>query len=82
MLKWIGGLMGFEGLPGVPGRNLSQDEVEQYGGKEALLETGLYVEDGQEGKARKGGGSENKLARGASHDKTAEEQPQEDQDSS
>lgn len=35
-------------LPGVPARDLSADEVELYGGVEALLATGLYQESGPE----------------------------------
>ncbi len=38
MLKYIG--QGF--LPGVPARDLSDDEVEQCGGEEALIASGLY----------------------------------------
>ncbi len=40
-LKYIGD--GF--LPGVPARDLSADEAEQYGGVKALVATGLYAED-------------------------------------
>lgn len=40
-LKYIGG--GF--LPGVPARDLSADEAEQYGGVKALVASGLYVEE-------------------------------------
>lgn len=42
MLKWIGYLKGVEGLDGIPARDLSEDEVEQYGGEAALVATGLY----------------------------------------
>lgn len=38
-LIYVGG--GF--LPGVPARDLTSDEVERYGGAEALVATGLYV---------------------------------------
>ena len=37
-LIYVGG--GF--LPGVPARDLSADEVEQYGGQKALIKSGLY----------------------------------------
>lgn len=40
-LKYIGA--GF--LPGVPARDLSAAEVEEYGGAALLLATGLYIED-------------------------------------
>ncbi|KKN73399.1 hypothetical protein LCGC14_0401020 [marine sediment metagenome] len=40
-LKYTGG--GYKGaLPGIPGRDLSAEEVEKYGGEQALLESGLY----------------------------------------
>jgi hypothetical protein len=42
MLKWIGYVHGAEWLPGIPARDLSDDEVEQYGGEAGLLATGLY----------------------------------------
>lgn len=29
-------------VPGIPARDLSADEVKQYGGEKALAETGLY----------------------------------------
>ena len=38
MLKYIG--TGF--LPGVPARDLSDAEVEQHGGEETLIASGLY----------------------------------------
>jgi hypothetical protein len=31
-------------LPGIPARDLTADEVEQNGGREWLLSTGLYAE--------------------------------------
>jgi hypothetical protein len=31
-------------LPGVPARNLTDEEVQMYGGREALLASGLYEE--------------------------------------
>lgn len=40
-LKYVGG--GF--LPGVPARDLSAEEVEEYGGAALLLASGLYVEE-------------------------------------
>ena len=44
-LKYTGG--GFKGaLPGIPGRDLTSQEVEKYGGAKALLETGLYEKPG------------------------------------
>lgn len=30
-------------IPGVPARNLTGDEIERYGGLDALLQSGLYV---------------------------------------
>jgi hypothetical protein len=39
-LKFVGA--GF--LPGVPARDLGEDEVEQYGGAAALIASGLYEE--------------------------------------
>lgn len=39
-LKFVG--EGF--LPGVPARDLNEDEVEQYGGAAALIASGLYEE--------------------------------------
>lgn len=39
-LKWNG--MGF--MLSVPARDLNEKEVEQYGGKEYLLNSGLYEE--------------------------------------
>lgn len=32
-------------LPGVPARNLTDDEVTAYGGAEALIASGLYEEE-------------------------------------
>ena len=31
-------------LPGIPARDLSEEDVKQYGGKKLLLDTGLYAE--------------------------------------
>lgn len=40
-LKYTGG--GYNGaLPGIPGRDLTAEEVEQHGGADALIATGLY----------------------------------------
>lgn len=40
-LKYTGG--GF--LPGVPARDLSEDEVKEHGGERALLKSGLYEKE-------------------------------------
>lgn len=40
MLKYKGG--GFR--DGIPARDLTDEEVEKYGGKKLLLDTGLYEE--------------------------------------
>lgn len=42
-LIYTGGGFG-GGLPGIPARDLSAEEVKQYGGKTELLGTGLYEE--------------------------------------
>ncbi len=42
MLKWIGNTKGIEGLPDIPARDLTDDEVERLGGEAVLLATGLY----------------------------------------
>lgn len=42
MLKWIGTAKGMQGLIGIPARDLTQVEVVQYGGEQALLKSGLY----------------------------------------
>ncbi len=44
--------------PDVPARNLSDAEVEQYGGQEKLLQTGLWRKPG---KKELLGGQENKI---------------------
>lgn len=49
MLKWIGREKGIEGLPGIPARDLSDEEVAKFG-KKKLLESGLYVEAKKEPK--------------------------------
>jgi len=41
MLKYTGGGHGGS-LPGYPARDLSDDEVAQLGGEQALLDTSLY----------------------------------------
>ena len=44
-LKYTGG--GYKGaLPGIPGRDLSSEEVEKFGGAKALIATGLYEKPG------------------------------------
>jgi hypothetical protein len=42
MLKYIGG--GF--IPGVPARDLTEEEAKLYGGRLALMRSGLYVQSG------------------------------------
>ncbi len=42
-LKWVGGLMGFDGLAGIPGRDLTAEEAAEHGGIDWLVGTGLYV---------------------------------------
>lgn len=45
-LIWIGSEKGMQGFPGIPARNLSDEEMRQRGLDVAfLLETGLYVEE-------------------------------------
>lgn len=41
MLIWNG--TGF--IPGIPARNLSDEEVKEYGGEKKLLATGLYEKE-------------------------------------
>ncbi len=48
-LKYIGN----EFLPGVPARDLTEDEVEECGGEQVLLASGLYAEDKPATKADK-----------------------------
>jgi hypothetical protein len=46
MLKWIGHRKGMAGLPNVPGRDLSDEEIEARGlDRKALLKSGLYEEE-------------------------------------
>jgi hypothetical protein len=40
MLKYIGRGV----IPGIPAKDLSDDDVKKHGGKEALIKTGLYAE--------------------------------------
>jgi len=42
MLKWIGHQQGVAGLPNIPARDLSEDEVLRFGGEKVLIATGLY----------------------------------------
>lgn len=42
MLRWIGHQQGVAGLPNIPARDLSEDEVARFGGEKALIATGLY----------------------------------------
>jgi hypothetical protein len=47
MVKYTGG--GFGGsLPGIPARDLNDNEIDQYGGADQLVATGLYVCEGDE----------------------------------
>lgn len=66
MLTWIGNTLGVEGLPGIPGRDLNDDEVQQYGGERALIATGYYKRP-----------SVTKLAKGASENKALAESVEE-----
>jgi hypothetical protein len=44
-LIWTGG--GFGGaLPGIPGRDLSAEEVKKHGGEKKLIDSGLYKKPG------------------------------------
>lgn len=43
MLKWIGDTKGVEQLFGIPARDLTAEEVKQYGGETFLLATGLWT---------------------------------------
>lgn len=74
MLIYTGG--GYGGfLAGVPARNLSTEEVKQYGGETFLLNTKLYEQVKVEKLSAKmaRGGSENKLAQPANENKDSEE---------
>jgi hypothetical protein len=62
-LKYTGGGYG-GGLPGIPARDLNDDEVKQFGGEAALLKTGLYEKQSavshQPTGKKLAGGAENK----------------------
>lgn len=52
-LKYIGKQNGLMGFPGIPARDLSDDEVEKFGGEAVLLELAggrLYKRDKQAAK--------------------------------
>lgn len=67
-LRYTGG--GFGGwLPGVPARDLSADEVEQHGGTEGLLASGLYELAAETKQAT--GPASNKALTGPANDKSA-----------
>lgn len=51
MLKWIGPPETF--IPGIPPRDLSDEEIEEYGGQEKLLATGFYERLAPEKKSRR-----------------------------
>lgn len=42
MLIWIGARQGQLGIPGIPARDLTDDEVQRHGGEAELLKTGLW----------------------------------------
>lgn len=48
-LKYLGNAF----LPGVPARDLTEAEVEQYGGVAALVASGVYAEDSDKPVAKK-----------------------------
>lgn len=46
MLKWIGKEKGMDGIPGIPGRDLSDEEIKKRGlDVKMLVQSGLYVEE-------------------------------------
>ncbi len=47
MLKWIGHLKGIEGLTNIPARDLSDEEVTQFGGEKTLIASGCYEKPAQ-----------------------------------
>lgn len=50
MLKYTGG--GFGGvLDNIPARDLYDEEIERFGGEQALLESGIYAKPGEEREA-------------------------------
>ena len=52
-LRWIGTTKGAEGLPNIPARDLTDDEVKEYGGESALIATGLYAKAAESLRSRK-----------------------------
>jgi hypothetical protein len=64
MLKYVGN---GDFIPGIPARDLSDDEVNRFGGKRKLVATGLYAEVKS---ARLG--TENKMLTPESEDKEGE----------
>lgn len=64
MLKYVGN---GASLPGVPARDLTDEEVEALGGEEKLIATGLYARVQEEKAVR--GAKEDKLARRKAEDK-------------
>jgi len=57
MLKYIGKGSWF---PGIPARDLSEEEVKRLGGEKAILATGLYEKEKASEKKLAGPPSENK----------------------
>ncbi len=53
MLKWIGKEVGIEFVPGLPARNIRDEEVDQYGGEDVFLSTGYYVRETKAGRGPK-----------------------------
>ena len=41
-------------VPGIPARDLSDEEVKQYGGEKALIKTGLYEKADKPKKQKEG----------------------------
>lgn len=68
MLIYTGGGWGGT-LPGIPARDLSDEEVQEHGGEAALLASGLYARP--ESKAKRGGRAD-KALRGGAADKAQE----------
>lgn len=63
-LRYTGG--GYGGfLPGLPARDLSDEEVEALGGEKALVKTGLYEPFGKKAEPA----TESKKARGGAENK-------------
>jgi hypothetical protein len=65
--KTLLGYIGNDFIPGIPARDLTEEEVEEYGGEEYLVKTGLYKKMDEE----KGGRSINKRAASPQQKKTA-----------